>query len=119
MTSPSIVSCITRGLRTRNRFSTKTPFGRGGPPPDARSQYGRKKALCRGGAPRTHLPHKIMITGAAGLLGRLLASGLGERYPMSGIDRDASRRGNVRRVDMTRPKAIGSLFEGIDTVIDL
>ena len=60
-----------------------------------------------------------MITGAAGLLGRLLASGLGERYHVSGIDRSASRRGDVRRVNMTRPKAIGSLFEGVDTVIDL
>jgi nucleoside-diphosphate-sugar epimerase len=60
-----------------------------------------------------------MITGAAGLLGRLLARGLGERYEVSGVDRTGTGRGEVRRVDMAKPKALDSLFAGFDTVIDL
>lgn len=60
-----------------------------------------------------------MITGAAGLIGRLLTAGLRDRYAVRGIDRNGDRRGEVRRVDMTKPKRIESLFEGVDTVIDL
>ena len=63
--------------------------------------------------------HKIAITGAAGLIGRVLVGGLGERYSVSGLDRNGSRRGAVRRVDMARPRRLASLFEGIDTVVDL
>jgi nucleoside-diphosphate-sugar epimerase len=63
--------------------------------------------------------HKILITGAAGLLGRVLVDGLGERYAVSGIDRTGSRGGQLRRVDMANPKGLDSLFEGFDTVIDL
>jgi len=62
---------------------------------------------------------KIMITGAAGLIGSLLTSHLRERFAVSGIDRAGARRGAVRRVDMTKPKRIDSLFQGMDTVIDL
>jgi nucleoside-diphosphate-sugar epimerase len=65
------------------------------------------------------LAHEIMITGAAGLIGRLLTERLRDRYAVRGIDRNGGRRGEVRRVDMTRPKRIESLFEGVDTVIDL
>jgi nucleoside-diphosphate-sugar epimerase len=65
------------------------------------------------------LAHEIMITGAAGLIGRLLTEGLRDRYAVRGIDRNGGRRGEVRRVDMTKPKRIESLFEGADTVIDL
>jgi nucleoside-diphosphate-sugar epimerase len=63
--------------------------------------------------------HKILITGAAGLLGRMLVGGLGERYAVTGIDRMGSRRGQVRRVDLSKPKGLDSLFDGFDTVIDL
>jgi nucleoside-diphosphate-sugar epimerase len=63
--------------------------------------------------------HKILITGAAGLLGRVLVGGLGERYAVSGIDRMGSRRGQMRRVDMSKQKGLDSLFDGFDTVIDL
>jgi nucleoside-diphosphate-sugar epimerase len=65
------------------------------------------------------LVHKIMITGAAGLLGRILATGLRDRYAVTGIDRAGSRRGDVRRVDTSKPRRLDSLFDGIDTVIDL
>ena len=63
--------------------------------------------------------HKIAITGAAGLIGRVLVAGLGERHSVSGLDRDGSRRGAVRRVDLARSKRLDTLFEGIDTVVDL
>ena len=60
-----------------------------------------------------------MITGAAGRLGRLLTHGLRGGYAVRGIDRSGGRRSEVRRVDMTKPKRIESLFDGVDTVIDL
>lgn len=63
--------------------------------------------------------HRIVITGAAGLLGRVLTDGLGERFAVSGLDRTGGRRGDVRRVDMAKPKGIDALFDGFDTVIDL
>lgn len=63
--------------------------------------------------------HKILITGAAGLLGGVLVDGLGERYAVSGIDRMGNRRGQVRRVDLSKPKGLDSLFDGFETVIDL
>jgi nucleoside-diphosphate-sugar epimerase len=68
---------------------------------------------------RFDLAHRIMITGATGLIGRLLTDGLRERYSVSGIDRDAPRRTDIRRVDLTKPKRLDSLFAGADTVIDL
>ena len=60
-----------------------------------------------------------MITGAAGLIGGLLAERLGERFSVIGIDRGAPRRSGFRRVDMTKRRGLDSLFDGFDTVIDL
>jgi nucleoside-diphosphate-sugar epimerase len=61
----------------------------------------------------------ILITGAAGLLGRILGSGLGDQYTIQGIDRDASRRSGVQRADLAKEKGLDSFFEGVDVVVDL
>jgi nucleoside-diphosphate-sugar epimerase len=60
-----------------------------------------------------------MITGAAGLLGTLLLRGLADRHEISGADRARSRPEGVRRVNMTNSRSLGSLFRGVDAVIDL
>jgi nucleoside-diphosphate-sugar epimerase len=62
---------------------------------------------------------RIVITGAAGLIGRVLTEGLGEGYEITGIDRRGSRRGAIRRADMTRRRGLASLFEGAEAVVDL
>jgi nucleoside-diphosphate-sugar epimerase len=63
--------------------------------------------------------HKVMITGAAGLLGTLLSHGLSNRYEVSGLDRARSGRANVRRRDMTKSRSLEAAFRGLEAVVDL
>lgn len=64
--------------------------------------------------------HKVMITGAAGLLGRVLSQQLAERgHDVLGVDRDAPRRGPVRRADMSKPASLDGLLDGVDVLVDL
>lgn len=65
--------------------------------------------------PRT----RVLITGASGLIGGVLAGGLAAEYVLRGVDRRRvigmpSRRGNMRRLRSIEPS-----FRGADTVIDL
>ena len=60
-----------------------------------------------------------MITGAAGLLGTILARGLGDRYEVTGIDRTPGRARHVSRADMARSRSVDGLFRGADAVVDL
>ena len=62
---------------------------------------------------------RVLITGAAGLIGTVLAEGLRDRYELVGLDRVRRRGQDVRRVDMRRPGALGSLLSGVDAVVDL
>jgi nucleoside-diphosphate-sugar epimerase len=62
---------------------------------------------------------RIVITGAAGLLGTLLTDDLHERYDVTGLDLAADRRGSIRRADMSRRRGLDALFEGADAVVDL
>jgi nucleoside-diphosphate-sugar epimerase len=62
---------------------------------------------------------QILITGAGGLMGRVLWAGLSGRYSLSGIDRNAPRGSEIRRANMRRLKSIASAFQGVDAVIDL
>jgi nucleoside-diphosphate-sugar epimerase len=63
--------------------------------------------------------HKVMITGAAGLLGTVLSRSLSGRYEVDGIDRARGGGRHVRRANMAKSRSVGSLFRGADTVIDL
>lgn len=60
----------------------------------------------------------VLVTGAGGIIGRVLRKGLGSDYRLLGID---VRRGDG--VDWTRDmrsaRRVRTLFEGVDTVIDL
>jgi nucleoside-diphosphate-sugar epimerase len=62
---------------------------------------------------------KVIITGAAGLLGSVLSHALRDRYLVSGIDRVGKRGGDIRRADLTKPRSLDSLFRGANAVIDL
>ncbi len=61
----------------------------------------------------------MLITGAAGLTGSILWSGLAERYSLVGIDTRRVPGRDVRRGNMTRPRSIESAFRGVDAVVDL
>jgi uronate dehydrogenase len=62
---------------------------------------------------------KVLITGAAGLAGSILWSGLDKHYSLVGIDTRRVRDRDVRRGDLTRIRSVQSAFQGVDAVIDL
>jgi nucleoside-diphosphate-sugar epimerase len=64
-------------------------------------------------------PVRVVITGAAGLIGGVIRAGLGERYTITGLDRKRTRDDGVDRVDVRRLKALDAAFAGADAVIDL
>jgi uronate dehydrogenase len=70
-----------------------------------------------GGASPT--PPKILITGAAGLVGTVLMRGLEGRYEVTGVDRTLRRPPNVRRRNLARSRRLAAIFAGADAVIDL
>jgi nucleoside-diphosphate-sugar epimerase len=70
-----------------------------------------------GGASPT--PRRILITGAAGLVGTVLMRGLDGRYDVAGVDRAIRRPPNVRRRNLARSRGLAGIFAGADAVVDL
>jgi nucleoside-diphosphate-sugar epimerase len=64
-------------------------------------------------------PRRILITGAAGLVGTALMRGLDGRYELAGVDRALRRPPNVRRRNLARPRGLAAIFAGADAVVDL
>jgi uronate dehydrogenase len=64
-------------------------------------------------------PQRILITGAAGLIGTVLMRGLEGRYELVGVDRALRRPPNVRRRNLARSRRLAALFAGADAVVDL
>src|SRR6266516_14593 len=63
---------------------------------------------------------RLLITGAAGLIGTVLMRGLEDRYVIAGVDRARRRPKNVMRMDLAKPKAgHGRGYDDADVVIDL
>jgi nucleoside-diphosphate-sugar epimerase len=62
---------------------------------------------------------KVVITGAAGLVGTVLMRGLEGRYDIVGLDRARRRPIGVRRADMAKPRSLEKIFQGADAVVDL
>lgn len=60
---------------------------------------------------------RVLITGAAGLIGGVLQRGLAEDYELSGLD--AARRRGSRRSDMTKLGSVLEAFARQDVVVDL
>jgi nucleoside-diphosphate-sugar epimerase len=64
-------------------------------------------------------PQRILITGAAGLVGTVLTRGLEGRYDVTGVDRALRRPPNVRRRNLARSHGLDGIFAGVDAVVDL
>jgi nucleoside-diphosphate-sugar epimerase len=65
-------------------------------------------------------PRRLLITGAAGLIGTVLMRGLEGRYMVSGVDRARRRPRDVARIDLAKPRPDARVaYEGVDAVIDL
>jgi nucleoside-diphosphate-sugar epimerase len=64
-------------------------------------------------------PQRILITGAAGLVGTVLMRGLEDRYDLVGVDRALRRPAGVHRRNLARSRRLAPLFEGVDAVVDL
>jgi nucleoside-diphosphate-sugar epimerase len=64
-------------------------------------------------------PPRILITGAAGLVGTVLMRGLEGRYDVAGVDRALRRPPNVRRRNLARSRRLDAIFAGADAVVDL
>jgi nucleoside-diphosphate-sugar epimerase len=62
---------------------------------------------------------KVLITGAAGLIGSVLRESLGEAHTLAGIDRRRVSVRGIRRADVRRLRSIESSFAGVDAVVDL
>jgi nucleoside-diphosphate-sugar epimerase len=63
---------------------------------------------------------RVLITGAAGLIGTLLRERLSERYELRGVDRKRARGSGLHAVDLSRGgrRALGA-FRDIGGVVDL
>jgi nucleoside-diphosphate-sugar epimerase len=61
---------------------------------------------------------RVVVTGAAGLIGGIVSAALADRHELVGADR--ARRTGVHRVDVARsPRALERLVAGADAVVDL
>ena len=62
---------------------------------------------------------RVLVTGANGLIGRVLWDGLAGQHSLHGIDlrRDKSR--GIRRADVRRARSIRGAFDQVDAIVDL
>lgn len=62
---------------------------------------------------------RVLVTGAAGLIGGILWDRLSEEHTLRGIDLRGDRARGIRRCDVRRARSLGRVFEGVDAVVDL
>jgi uronate dehydrogenase len=62
---------------------------------------------------------RVLITGACGLVGRVLRKALAEDYEVAGVDARRRPWGGLSRADMTRLRHAERAVDGADVVIDL
>ena len=63
------------------------------------------------------MTHRVLVTGAGGLVGHVLRQELGDEYDLVGVDR--RRRRGVSRADLTRQRQADRAMQGVDVVVDL
>jgi uronate dehydrogenase len=62
---------------------------------------------------------RVVVTGAAGLIGGILLEALRDELDLVGIDRRRVKDVPTRRVDLRRPRPLRRAFEGADVVVHL
>jgi uronate dehydrogenase len=62
---------------------------------------------------------RVVVTGANGVVGKVLCASLADEFDVVGVDLRRSGRKEISRVDMTRIRAAERALEGADVLIDL
>ena len=62
---------------------------------------------------------RVVVTGANGVVGRVLCAGLADEFDVVGVDLRRSGRKEISRADMTRIRQAERALEGADVLIDL
>lgn len=68
---------------------------------------------------QTRTVARVLMTGAAGLIGGILWEGLAEEHALRGLDRRPDRARGIQRGDVRRPRSLQRMFAGVDAVVDL
>ena len=62
---------------------------------------------------------RVLVTGAAGLIGGILWERLADVHALSGIDLRRDRARGIKRGDVGRPRSIRAAFDDVEAVVDL
>ena len=62
---------------------------------------------------------RVLVTGAAGVIGSVLWDGLRDTHDLRGIDRRPDRSRGILRGDVNRMRSVVRALDGVDAVIDL
>lgn len=62
---------------------------------------------------------RVLVLGAAGVVGSVLWDGLAADFELRGVDRRPDRSRGIERGDVTKPRSLRRAFDGVDAVIDL
>jgi len=62
---------------------------------------------------------RVLVLGAAGVVGSVLWDGLAADFELQGVDRKPDRSRGIERGDVAKPRSLRGAFDGIDAVIDL
>src|SRR3954451_19418058 len=62
---------------------------------------------------------RVLVLGAAGVVGSVLWDGLSNAYELVGIDRNPDRSRGIRRGDVARRRSLLGALDGVDAIIDL
>lgn len=62
---------------------------------------------------------RVLVTGAAGVVGTVLWEGLRRTHELRGIDRRPDRSRGIGRGDVNRMRSVARALDGVDAVVDL
>lgn len=65
------------------------------------------------------MKRKLLITGAGGRIGSTLYQGLKEEYDIVATDVEANEAEGIRELDITDPKRIEEMMQGVDTILHI
>ncbi len=87
--------------------------------PVPQSVGGHGLELSRARGCKTLVLVRVLVTGASGLIGGVLWTGLSGEHALSGIDLRRDRHRGIGRGNVRRPRSIQRAFRGVEAVVDL